>query len=60
MPWPILARIDMNLSSLIEAILAHTVVGKPTDKTGPHARRYSGLHVPDPKGRHVFKETKNE
>ncbi len=60
MPWPILANIGMNLSSLIEATLAHNGVGKLTGKTGPHARRYSGLHVPDPRGRYLFREMKNE
>jgi hypothetical protein len=31
-----------------------------SSKTGPHTGSYSGVHVPDPRGRHVFKETKND
>jgi len=40
--------------------LAHNVVGKLTDNTGPHTRRYSGLHVIDLRARYLFKEIKTE
>ena len=51
-----LTIIGMSLSSLIEATLAQNGVGKSTGNTGPYTRRYSGLHVPDPRESYVFKE----
>ncbi len=35
-------------------------VGQLTDKTGPQTERFSGLNIPDPRGRHVFNGTMNE